>query len=480
MKWKRTTNSKQCIAMFLIYQIKVGLCLIAFYLLWKLLLSRETFHRFNRVALLTVMALALVLPWIRLSLDAPASVASRMVVLDEIFVGPAGAAQPHRNVSSWTVMGVMTVVYFIGMALALVWLLHSQWNLHRLLKTGRKKSLPGDITLHVLPGELSPFSYFKHIVISEQDYRDNPHEILAHEMAHITLRHYWDLLFVKLVTLFQWWNPAAWLLACELRQVHEYEADMTVINQGIDAKQYQLLLIRKSVGNQLFSMANNFNYQSLKKRIRMMTTNKSSQWKMLRALAVVPVIALALLAFANPKSVAAVVTASVQQDAAVQSVMQSPEPAHIEAEATPEAVEVETAAEDVPAIDEANAEEQVTKGPAPQSKKVYESVEQMPEFPGGIEGLVKYLHQNIQYPPMAAQNNIGGRVVLQFVIDETGQVGDVKVVRSVSEEVDAEAVRVIKSLPNFEPGRQNGEPVAVWYTLPVMFKLQSEPQQKGE
>jgi len=209
-----------------------------------------------------------------------------------------------------------------------------------------------------------------------------------------------------------------------------------------------------------------------------MTTNKSSQWKMLRALAVVPVIALALLAFANPKSVAAVVTASVQQDAAVQSVMQSPEP--VQVEAVPEAVETEAEAEEVPAIDEANAEEQVTKEPAPQSKKVYESVEQMPEFPGGVEGLMKYLYQNIQYPPMAAQNKIGGRVVLQFVIDETGQVGDVKVVRSVSEEVDAEAVRVVKSLPKFEPGRQNGEPVAVWYTLPVMFKLQSEPQQKGE
>ena len=474
MKWKRTTNSKQCIAMFLIYQIKVGLCLIAFYLLWKLLLSRETFHRFNRVALLTVMVLALVLPWIRLSLDAPASVASRMVVLDEIFVGPAGAAQPHRNASSWTVMGVMTVVYFIGMALALVWLLHSQWNLHRLLKTGRKKPLPGDITLHVLPGELSPFSYFKHIVISEQDYRDNPHEILTHEMAHITLRHSWDLLFVKLVTLFQWWNPAAWLLGRELRQVHEYEADMTVINQGVDAKQYQLLLIRKSVGNQLFSMANNFNYQSLKKRIRMMTTNKSSQWKMLRALAVVPAIALALLAFANPKSVAAVVTASVQQDAAVQSVMQSPDP--VQAEAVPEVVETEAEEQ---AIEESTVE-QAPEEPVPEPKKIYESAEQMPEFPGGVEGLMRYLYQNIQYPPMAAQNNIGGRVVLQFVIDETGQVGDVKVVRSVSEEIDAEAVRVIKSLPKFEPGRQNGEPVAVWYTLPVMFKLQSKPQQESE
>ena len=211
-----------------------------------------------------------------------------------------------------------------------------------------------------------------------------------------------------------------------------------------------------------------------------MTMNKSSRWKTLRALAVVPVIALALLAFANPKSVAAVVTTGVQQDHAVQSVMQSLEPANIEADATPEAVEVEAEPEEAPAIDEANTEEQVTEEPVPQSKKVYESVEQMPEFPGGMEGLMRYLQQNVQYPPIAVQNNVQGRVVVQFIIDETGQVGDVEVVRSVSEEVDAEAVRVIKSMPKFEPGRQNGEPVAVWYTLPIAFKMQGDRKPSGE
>ncbi len=466
--------------MLLIYQIKVGLCLIAFYLLWKLLLSRETFHRFNRVALLAVMALALVLPWIRLSMNASTPVASQMVVLEELLITPSGAVAAQHAANPWTMTSVATVIYIIGIAMALVWLLHSQWSLHRLLKQGRCESLPSGATLHIVPGDQTPFSYFKHIVINEQDYRDNPREILTHEQAHISLRHSWDVLFMGLVTLFQWWNPAAWLLCRELRQVHEYEADETVINQGVDVKQYQLLLIRKSVGNQLFSMANNFNYQSLKKRIRMMTMNKSSRWKTLRALAVVPVIALALLAFANPKNVAAVVTASVPQDRAVQSEMQSPEPANIEANATPEAVEVEAEPEDAPAIDEANTEEQVTEEPVNQSKKVYESVEQMPEFPGGMEGLMRYLQQNVQYPPIAVQNNVQGRVVVQFVIDETGQVGDVEVVRSVSEEVDAEAVRVVKSMPKFEPGRQNGEPVAVWYTLPIAFKMQVDRKPSGE
>ena len=455
--------------MLFIYQIKVGLCLIAFYLLWKLLLSRETFHRFNRVALLVVMVLALVLPWIKISLDAMTPVAKQMVTLEDLIVTPDGAVRAQQAAPSWTVMGIVTAVYFIGMALVAAWLLHSQWNLHRLMKKGRKESLPGGVTLHIVPGDLAPFSYFNHIVINEQDYRDNPREILIHEQAHIDLRHSWDVMFLGLITLFQWWNPAAWLLSNELRQVHEYEADEAVLNANVDVKQYQLLLIRKSVGDQLFSMANNFNYQSLKKRIRMMTMNKSSQWKTLRALAVVPVIALALLAFANPKSVAAVVTASVPQDRAVQSEVQSPEPVQVKAATQP--VEDEA----VPEAVEMNTEEQATQETEPQSKKVYNSVEQMPEFPGGVAGLMRYLSENIKYPPEAAKNDIEGRVIVQFIIDETGQVGEVKVVRSVSDELDAEAVRVVKTLPKFEPGRQDGEAVSVWYTLPINFKLQGNP-----
>ena len=464
--------------MLLIYQIKVGLCLIAFYLLWKLLLSRETFHRFNRVALLAVMVIALVLPWIKISLDAMAPVARQMVTLEDLIVTPDGAVRAQQATTSWTVMGIVAAVYFIGMALVAAWLLHSQWNLRRMMKKGRKESLPGGVTLHIVPGDLAPFSYFNHIVINEQDYHDNPREILIHEQAHIDLRHSWDVMFLGLVTLFQWWNPAAWLLSNELRQVHEYEADEAVLNANVDVKQYQLLLIRKSVGDQLFSMANNFNYQSLKKRIRMMTMKKSSRWNTLRALAAVPVIALALLAFANNKSVAAVVTASVPQDRAVQSEMQSSEPVQVEAatqpveaEATPEAVEM-------------NTEEQAPQDTKPQSDdKVYKSVEQMPRFPGGEVGLMKYLQENIKYPPEAAKNDIEGRVIVQFIVDKTGQVGEVKVLRPISEELDAEAVRVVKTLPKFEPGRQDGEAVSVWYTLPISFKLQSKPQpqpQDGE
>ena len=151
----------------------------------------------------------------------------------------------------------------------------------------------------------------------------------------------------------------------------------------------------------------------------MMTINKSSRWRRLRALAVVPVIALALLAFANPQTK----TAS-------------------------------------------------TEG----NKKVYETVEQLPEFPGGMEAMIAFLSQNVHYPETAAKNNIEGRVIVRFIVDETGQINNISVARSVNEELDAEAIRVVKSLPKFIPGRQDGKPVPVWYNLPIIFKLQGDPE----
>ena len=206
--------------MLLIYQIKVGLCLIAFYLLWKLLLSRETFHRFNRVALLAVMALALVLPWIKITLSAPTAVSEPMVVLEELLVTPAAAGDAQQVSQPWSVLNVANWLYFIGMVMAIGWLLLGQWNLRRLMGKGRTEVLADGVTLHIVPGDVSPFSYFKHIVINEQDYRDNPREILIHENAHIDSRHSLDVVFMRVVELFQGGTRAAWLLCREVREVH--------------------------------------------------------------------------------------------------------------------------------------------------------------------------------------------------------------------------------------------------------------------
>lgn len=178
-----------------------------------------------------------------------------------------------------------------------------------------------------------------------------------------------------------------------------------------------------------------------------MTINKSSRWKRLRALAVVPVIALALLAFANPRIDAAAIVADEQPTVAPSS----------QSEEAPVMVE-NTVDEPAPAVPE-------------QKSEIYETVEQLPEFPGGQQAMIEFLSSNVRYPEKAAKNNIQGRVLVRFVVEKTGEISNIEVVRSVDEELDAEAIRVIKSMPNFTPGRQDGKPVAVWYTLPLIFKL---------
>lgn len=117
-------------------------------------------------------------------------------------------------------------------------------------------------------------------------------------------------------------------------------------------------------------------------------------------------------------------------------------------------------------------DEVIVEEKKPEVEEVFRAVEQMPMFPGGDAALMKYLSSHIQYPTMAMENNVQGRVIVQFVVTKTGKIGEVKVVRSVDRDLDAEAVRVCKSLPDFIPGKMNGQAVNVWYTLPVTFKLQ--------
>ena len=149
--------------------------------------------------------------------------------------------------------------------------------------------------------EIAPFSWMKYIVISRKDLEENGREILIHEMAHIHHRHSVDLLVADICIFFQWFNPSAWLLKQELQNVHEYEADETVINEGVNAKEYQLLLIKKAVGTRLYSMANSFNHSKLKKRITMMLKEKSNPWARLKYLYVLPLAAIAVTAFARPE-----------------------------------------------------------------------------------------------------------------------------------------------------------------------------------
>ena len=285
--------------LFFIYSLKVALCLIAFYLVYKLLLSRETFFGFNRAVLLGMAAVSLLLPLVRFTVDSAPSAVGGFVIVEDIVMQAVAADAPAFSV---TAAQVCFAIYIIGVAFFAGREAWSLICLRRMIRRGRVVSRDGGVKTVVVKDDVSPFSWMGNIVISEKDYADSPEYILVHERAHVAARHSVDILLCDLLIVFQWFNPTAWLLKAELQCVHEYEADSRVLASGVNASDYQLLLIRKAVGDKLFSMANNLNQSSLKKRITMMLKKKSNPWSRARMLVAVPVAAVAVVAFATPKA----------------------------------------------------------------------------------------------------------------------------------------------------------------------------------
>ena len=291
---------------FFIYILKSSVCLVLFYLFFRLLLSKETFHRFNRMALLGVLFFSLLIPCIEVTtrhqVEVQQAVLSieQLLLMAELEATPAnvGAVQ-ETSAISW--VQIVLLVYWAGILFLACRNIYSLICLFRLIHSGKHEKLEKGVTLVVHNQEIAPFSWMKYIVISRKDLEENGREILIHEMAHIHHRHSVDLLVADICIFFQWFNPGAWLLKQELQNIHEYEADETVINEGVNAKEYQLLLIKKAVGTRLYSMANSFNHSKLKKRITMMLKEKSNPWARLKYLYVLPLAAIAVTAFARPE-----------------------------------------------------------------------------------------------------------------------------------------------------------------------------------
>ena len=363
---------------FLTYSLRTGACIAVFYLFFKLLLSRETFHAFNRALVLAATAVSFVLPLCVItvqrtlparetvstsdeypypayadivtpaadtSTDAPAGgsfsaarvMAASATPLPEETVAPeseetvmpehegmvtplteedilsdhasaesVAAVQPSVSEAVETSRGVEipwrqigAVIYLAGVAAVIFVTVRSIVGLHRLMRRGRCERLDDGTTLVRMDENVAPISWCRNIVISERDLRENGAAILAHERAHVRLHHSLDLLLVDLAGAVQWFNPAMWLLRRDLRAIHEYEADAAVIASGVDARSYQLLLIRKAVGGRWYSIANSFNHSKLKNRITMMLREKSSRRTRARALLLLPLAGLALGAFAK-------------------------------------------------------------------------------------------------------------------------------------------------------------------------------------
>ncbi len=286
---------------FLIYQGKAAIALAVFYMFYRLLLSKETFHRFNRIVLLGTAALSFVLPLCVITLKevvvVPAMTGSSEAIIGE--VAETVAMVPEVSVPTWSV--VLCSIFALGALAVLAHVAISIIGIRRMIRSGRRQALESGETLIITETDTAPFSWMKYIVISREDYESGYSQILTHEKAHIALRHSWDILFVDMITALQWFNPAIWMLKADLRALHEFEADDAVLRSGANIKEYQYLLIRKAVSNSGYSVANSFNHSTLKARITMMLNKKSSRMSAWKALYVIPLVGISLAATAETR-----------------------------------------------------------------------------------------------------------------------------------------------------------------------------------
>lgn len=523
---------------FLVYILKSAVCLAMFYLFYRLLLSKETFHRFNRIALLGVMLLSCLLPLVKVTVEQVSPVNAQVMSMEDLLLmyqwNSEAVVEEGSRPFHW--QEGLVLVYFVGLFFVIVRHLWSLGRMLYLIRHSRCKRLDNGIRLVVHRRKLAPFSWMRYIVISETDLKESGHHILVHEMAHIHHHHSWDLLLTEACAWLQWFNPAIWLLKQELQNIHEYEADEEVLRQEINAKEYQMLLIKKAVGARLYSIANSFNHSSLKKRITMMIRKKSNPWARAKYLYVLPLAAVTVAAFARPEiskpldeisSVKVNDLSAVLETYADKNVSNPAEKTKLKMKVVDEkgepiiaatvlvvnttngtitdengnfTLEVGTdqsiqvayigmstvtmsvkdclkKADQTIVLTESDTKKDVkVVASAPQTvvsdDQTFSVVEQMPEYPGGMRAGLEFMARNLRYPTKAQEAGKQGCVIVQFVVRKDGSLSDFKVLRPVDPWLDAEAIRVISTMPKWKPGMQDGKPVSVKFTLPVTFMLE--------
>ena len=415
--------------MILPYIIKSAMALALLYACIIPLLEKETFHRLNRILILGCLIMSFAIPLVHFTggTNPTVDMVRQAVLLPEVLINGNASEQ-----SVWSWADIMTCIYIIGVvAIFTMTVVQTSSLILRMRQCEHITDNRGN-TIVLTDCATSPFCLFHYIVMSRDDYANNRSYILTHEQEHIRLGHCIDLIILQVATIIQWFNPFVWLIGKNLKAIHEFEVDEAVLNKGIDATQYQKFLVVKAVGNRLQPFANNLNKESLKRRIIMMNQKKSNRWMMLKALFIIPVATLAVSVFASNTGVS-----TVKREA------------------------VRTAN----ALPTANMQTQQS------ATKAYEVVEVMPKFKGGESAMMEFLMMNMKYPQAAVKAKQQGRAIVGFVVRKDGTVSDVHITKSAGYAVlDEEAMRVVKSMPAWEPGKQKGKPVDVKYFVPITFR----------
>jgi len=450
---------------FLAYSLQTSLFLIVGYLVYKWLMASEKQIALNRMVIMTIYLLSFAAPLLSgIFSFGPDSHSQASAEVGELALVSVGASETGQ--SSWPKL--LITVYYLGVLIAMTRSVAVMLQLTSIIRRGTRIDREGYTQVLLSDKKVAPFSWGRYIVMDSEDYETAGQLIISHELAHIRHRHCLDLLIAQIVCCLQWFNPAAWLLREELKNVHEFQADDSVISQGSDMRQYQLLLIKKAVGIRFQSIANSLNHSNLKKRITMMYNPSTSGRRRLRGLALVPAVAIAL-ALTDLPAVASVL--STIGSATIEAAPSAVAPSGNSVKVTEKAPATQTARQKG-----TTAKRSGSKTDAQDTPEV--TVEKMAQFPGGELEMMKFLADRIKFPPELLASGASGRVVVKFVVRADGTLTDFSIIKSLTPEADAEALRVIKEMPKWTPAQLDGKPVSSSYVIPVSFKQAPDDKKK--
>jgi TonB family protein len=492
-----------------VYLLKVNVSIILLYGFYSLFLRNDTLFLWKRLLFLFVLCLSLLYPlW-----DIPKQLiengmfaqglanitAFPIYMLNEVVVTTqAGQAETGF---SWNrhVPELLLGIYFLGVLILTSRMLIQLVGLAFLLQKTERTEINGRKIL-VKKGLKAPFSFFDHIVMDPEQHTDNEQmEVLRHEETHVRQWHSVDMILSECICIFCWFNPFIWLLKKEILMNLEYLADRSVINSGYNTEHYQFHLLRLSYHKAAAKITNNFNFSPLKKRILMMNKKQTSRMGAIKYAFFLPVVALLLLFNSfnaiSGKNVPGTTVAEQQQVTKAQAPTKAPQTVKSEIVDTT-TVPKKKAAKAVsdtppppPLMKETIKYVEVPPKPiAPKEVEIITEdgngnvkkttvsgyVDEMPSFPGGEIAMMKFIQENLRPPMSIIEKGISGTVNLRFIITSKGKVSGVTVIKSLDPACDEEAIRVIKAMPDWIPGKKNGKAVSVYFQLPIKFQIISK------
>ncbi len=471
-------------AQFATYLISASLIMCVLYLFGRLLLMQDKHYNLIRVMWLAICGVSLLLPLLDLSSGSVGvgGVESMVAATQSDEVGEVASRSVEASSYSNIVFTTLSILYLLGVLVTLTLKLKEYRRLILLIRSSRcrgsefdglvaeceaKVGLSQRVRYTIHDRELSPFSWMGHVVVSRRDLQTSGTEVLVHELAHCKMRHSWDILLLDILSVVMWFNPAVWLIKGSLKLSHEYAADDMVIKGGFDATNYQLLLIKRAVGNAFYTMSNSLNHSNLKQRITMMKKSKKSVLSTALRAVVVAIVAVCSLLLLNSSSARAYAKV-VESYKFTQNFSSKQGSLNIDATTINE---VPPLGEDYPVM--------------------FSEVSPVPIFiaeDATLNDFRVWLASQMEYPSDIAKLGIGGRIHLSFIIEKDGSVSSVKILKSdikcegvlegtvdLNDFIDGKArlekiaTDAIQSSPKWTAGENKDKPVRFNYRLPIDF-----------